>query len=283
MNYQTLIDAQSLAGLIHEPTLRVIDCRFELGNPAYGRECFAKGHLPHSVYAHLEDDLSGPRLPWSGRHPLPDPIALAATVGALGIDADTQVIAYDDGNGMYAARLWWLLRWLGHTRVAVLDGGLAAWRAADGILVTEQSQPTPTRFIGRPTPDRHVTADDVAMGLEDERVLVLDARSAERFAGIIEPLDPRPGHVPGATHHFYGDNLDASGRFRPADVLRARFTQIFGSFQPDEVISMCGSGVTACHTLLALEIAGLSGARLYPGSYSEWCRDSARPVALGPV
>ncbi|MEI8254166.1 MAG: rhodanese-like domain-containing protein, partial [Deltaproteobacteria bacterium] len=119
--------------------------------------------------------------------------------------------------------------------------------------------------------------------LEDERVLVLDARSAERFAGIIEPLDPRPGHVPGATHHFYGDNLDASGRFRPADVLRARFTQIFGSFQPDEVISMCGSGVTACHTLLALEIAGLSGARLYPGSYSEWCRDSARPVALGPV
>jgi thiosulfate/3-mercaptopyruvate sulfurtransferase len=283
MNYQTLIDAQTLAGLIADPNLRVIDCRFDLGNPAYGRECFTKGHLPHGVYALLEEDLSGPRLPWSGRHPLPDPLTLAATFGRLGIETNTQVIAYDDSNGMYAARLWWLLRWLGHTQVAVLDGGLAAWLAAGGQLVTEQSQPKPTQFITQPARNRPVTADDVAMGLEDQHVLVLDARSAERFAGQVEPLDPRPGHIPGATNHFYGNNLDLSGRFLPAEALRARFGQVLGSFEPEEVISMCGSGVTACHNLLALEIAGLTGARLYPGSYSEWCRDSARPVALGPL
>ena len=282
MNYQTLIDAQTLMERIDDPMIQVVDCRFELGNPAYGRECFTKGHLPRSVYAHLEEDLSGPRMPWSGRHPLPDPHALALTLGAFGIGADTQVIAYDDANSMYAARLWWLLRWLGHPRVAVFDGGLSAWQAAGGAMVTEVLTPKTTLFTAHPNDDGQVTADDVAMGLEDQRVLVLDARSAERFAGVIEPMDPRPGHVPGATHHFYGDNLTTNSRFLPADALRSRFTTLLGGFQPDEVISMCGSGVTACHTLLALELAGLPGARLYPGSYSEWCRDSARPVALGP-
>jgi thiosulfate/3-mercaptopyruvate sulfurtransferase len=281
MTLETIIDASVLANTLGNADLRIIDCRFDLGQPALGRTLYTTSHIVGSVYAHLDEDLSGPRTPWSGRHPLPDPKALTDTFGRWGIDRNTQVIAYDDSAGMYAARLWWLLRWMGHTAVAVLDGGLKAFVAAGGTLSTTPVLITPQSFEGSPDPDVCASIDDVALGLAGHRRLVLDARAPERYAGEFEPLDPRAGHIPGATNHPYTANLDTDGRFLSPSTLRARLAKTLGSWPAEQVISSCGSGVTACHTLLALEIAGLRGARLYPGSYSEWCRDAARPVATG--
>jgi thiosulfate/3-mercaptopyruvate sulfurtransferase len=282
MTHHTLIDVDSLAAGLADPSLRIVDCRFDLGDPDAGAALFRRSHIPGAVYAHLDTDLSGPRAPWTGRHPLPEPEALAATFGRLGIGAGVQVVAYDDSGGVYAARLWWLLRWLGHPAAAVLDGGLAAWRAAGRPLATDAVMPAPCRFDAAPRPAAHVSADEVAALLARAGCLLLDARSAERYQGRVEPLDPRAGHVPGATHHHYAQNLGSDGRFLPPAALRAAFERLLGSRPPAALVSMCGSGVTACHTLLALEVAGLPGARLYPGSWSEWCRDPARPVATGP-
>jgi thiosulfate/3-mercaptopyruvate sulfurtransferase len=282
MSYQTVVDSGTLAAHLSDPTWRIVDCRFDLGDPAAGAASFAREHIPGAVYAHLDRDLSGPRTPWSGRHPLPDPQALASTLGQLGVDADTQVIAYDESTGAYAARLWWLLRWLGHARVAVLDGGLAAWRAEHRPLSATAAAVAPRSFQGRPDPDSHLSADDVAALLARHACVLVDARATERFEGRIEPLDTKAGHVPGARSHPFSRNLAADGRFLGAPALRERFSALLGSAPPSALISMCGSGVTACHTLLALEIAGLEGARLYPGSWSEWSRDPGRPVATGP-
>jgi thiosulfate/3-mercaptopyruvate sulfurtransferase len=282
MSYHTIVDVPTLAAHATDPSLRIVDCRFDLGDPDAGAALYRREHLPGAVYAHLDTDLSGPRAPWTGRHPLPDPEALAATFGRLGIGTATQVVGYDDSGGIYAARLWWLLRWLGHEAVAVLDGGLAAWRAAGQALSAASPVPAPQHFVAAPRADAHLGADELAALLARDACLLLDARSAERFEGRVEPLDPRAGHVPGATNHHYARNLGADGRFLPAAALRASFERLLGTRAPTAVVSMCGSGVTACHTLLALEVAGLAGARLYPGSWSEWCRDPARPVATGP-
>jgi thiosulfate/3-mercaptopyruvate sulfurtransferase len=279
---RTLVDVSTLAAHRADPNWRSVDCRFDLGDADAGAAAYAIAHLPGAVYAHLDHDLSGPRTPWSGRHPLPDADALAEAFGRLGIDDDVQVVAYDDSAGMYAARLWWLLRWLGHERVAVLDGGLGAWRAAK-LPLTAGAVPAPARrFLPRPVPDAFVTADELAALLARDACLLLDARVPERFAGTIEPLDPRAGHVPGARNHPYLRNLGPDGRLLPVAALRALLTGVLAGREPAAVISMCGSGVSACHTLLALEIAGLGGARLYPGSWSEWCRDPGRAVATGP-
>ncbi|HXQ30997.1 MAG TPA: sulfurtransferase [Steroidobacteraceae bacterium] len=278
---QTLIDTAAVAARIGDASCRIVDCRFDLADADAGAAAFARGHIPGAVYAHLDRDLSGPRTPWSGRHPLPEPDQLAATLGALGIDAGTQVVAYDETSGMYAARLWWLLRWLGHQRVAVLDGGLAAWRAARLPLSTEPAVVAPREYHAVPDDDAHVSADALAALLTREACVLLDARAAERFEGRVEPLDPKPGHIPGARNHPYSRNLGPDGRFLDAAALRALLTPLLGSAPPTAVVSMCGSGVSACHTLLALEIAGLHGARLYPGSWSEWCRDPGRPIATG--
>jgi thiosulfate/3-mercaptopyruvate sulfurtransferase len=277
-----LVDVQTLAAGLTDPALRIVDCRFDLGDPDAGAALYRRGHLPGAVYAHLDADLSGPRAPWTGRHPLPEPELLAATFGRLGIDAGMQVVAYDDSGGIYAARLWWLLRWLGHDAVAVLDGGLAAWRAARLPLSTDTAVPAARRFVAAPRPEDHVSADEVAAALARRDALLLDARSAERYEGRIEPLDPKAGHIPGATNHHYARNLGSDGRFLAPAALRSAFERLLAGRAPSAVISMCGSGVTACHTLLALELAGMPGARLYPGSWSEWCRDPARPVATGP-
>ena len=285
----TLITPPQLAARLGKPDLVVIDCRFDLGRPDWGEQEYARARIPQARYAHLDRDLSGAVSATTGRHPLPAPDRLAERFGEWGIDAHTLVVAYDQGPGAFAARLWWLLRWLGHSRAAVLDGGLAAWQAQR--LALEEGPPgasarRPVRFEGAPDEhrvahtaeiERWVTEGALARG---ERVLV-DARSAERFAGRDEPLDPVAGHVPGACNHPFTDNLSA-GRFLPAAALRARFEPLLAGRPAETVICMCGSGVTACHNLLALEVAGLRGARLYVGSWSEWIRDPRRPVACEP-
>ena len=233
-------------------------------------------------HADLERDLSGPPTPLSGRHPLPDPVQLATRLGALGVGPDTQVVAYDDGPGAMAARLWWLCRWIGHEAVAVLDGGLRAWRAAGGSVTAATSAPQPRELHPRRSLARTATADSLhAATLAAAGTCLVDARTPQRFRGQAEPIDPVAGHVPGARNHPFERNLDADGRFLPPAALRERWAQTLGGARPQQVVAMCGSGVTACHLLLALEHAGLPGARLYAGSWSEWIRDPRRPVATG--
>jgi thiosulfate/3-mercaptopyruvate sulfurtransferase len=282
MDHLTLIDVAALRERLSDPLIRVVDCRFELGQPEAGRALYLKGHIPGALYAHLDTDLSAPRTPWSGRHPLPDARALADTFSKFGIDANVQVIAYDDSGGPYAARLWWLLRWLGHTRAAVLNGGLAAWKAADLPLSIPAASVATRVFEAKPDHARHVSADELGELLAQQRCALLDARSAERFEGRIEPLDPRAGHVPGAQNFHFARNLDADGRFLPPEALAEQYRRALRGRPPESVVAMCGSGVTACHNLLALEVAGLGGGRLYPGSFSEWSRDAGRPIATGP-
>ncbi len=280
-----LIEPAELAARFAAPETRTVafDCRHDLLRPDWGREQFAAAHIPGAVFAHLDHDLSGPVTPQSGRHPLPDRAALAAFFGAAGVDADTDVVAYDQDKSPFAARLWWLLRWLGHARVSVLNGGLAAWRAAGLPL---QSAPAPRMarpFIARPALVQAVTTAEVQRELEGGRLLLLDARSADRFAGQNETIDAVAGHVPGARNQPFALNLDASGRLQSAAALNGLWRTALGDTPAAQVVAMCGSGVTACHNLLAMELAGLPGARLYAGSFSEWIRDPARRVVTGPV
>ncbi len=277
--FTTLIEPLELDALARSGAdLAIIDCRHDLTRPEWGAEAYAQGHIAGAEFAHLDRDLSAPVTAASGRHPLPAPDRLAATFGHWGIGRGTQVVAYDQANGAYAARLWWLLRFLGHSRVAVLNGGLAAWRSA-GLPVTDAK---PARASRRLESEPHLawvaTTAEVAASLEHGDVVLIDARAADRFAGRNESLDPIAGHVPGARNHPFTRNVDAAGRFLPpADLARSWRETLAGS-APERVVSMCGSGVTACHNLLALELAGLAGARLYAGSWSEWIRDPARPV-----
>jgi len=283
----TLIEPRQLAAHLDDPDWAIIDCRFDLARPQWGAQSYAAGHIPHALYAHLDQDLSAPRTARSGRHPLPTVAALADTFSRFGIDERVQVIAYDQGPGAFAARLWWLLRWLGHAQVAVLNGGFAAWERA-GLPLARDSEPrTPRRFAARPDPRAVVSSGEVAELLSSGTLrsgqrLLIDARSADRFAGENETLDPVAGHIPGARNHHFADNLDAHGRFlEPAQLRQSWEPTLRGAAAP-ELIAMCGSGVTACHNLLALEAAGLSGARLYAGSWSEWISDPAHPIARGP-
>ncbi len=281
-----LIEPVETAARLAAPEVRplvVFDCRHDLSRPDWGRQEYAAAHIPGAVFAHLDHDLSSPVTPQSGRHPLPEPARLAAFLGAAGVDADTDVVAYDQDKSPYAARLWWLLRWLGHERVAVLNGGLAAWRAA-GLPLQSTVVPRVVReFSVRPARMRTITTAEVEHELAAGRPLLLDARGADRFAGENETIDPVAGHVPGARNLPFALNLEASGRLRPAAELAQLWRGALGGMPPAQVISMCGSGVTACHNLLAMELAGFPGARLYAGSFSEWIRDPARQVATGPV
>jgi len=281
--YTTLIEPAALAAHLAEPDWVLLDCRFELSQPDWGAQAYASSHIPHAHYAHLDRDLSGPVTPASGRHPLPDAEVLAATLSAWGIDATVQVIAYDQGSGAYAARLWWLLRWVGHRCVAVLDGGLAAWQQAGLPLTAEVDVKRPRRFVARSNADAIVSSSELSAALAagelDRSVrLLVDARGSDRFLGQNETIDPVAGHVPGARSHPFTGNLDR-GRFLTAAALRARWLETLQGRSPGQLVSMCGSGVTACHNLLALEVAGLPGGRLYAGSWSEWIRDPARPTS----
>jgi thiosulfate/3-mercaptopyruvate sulfurtransferase len=281
--FTTLIEPGELAASLADPRCAILDCRFELAQADWGERVYASGHIPHALYAHLERDLAGTVTAKSGRHPLPEVAEWSATLSRWGIDADVQVVAYDQGNGAYAARLWWLLRWVGHTRVAVLNGGYAAWLAAGlPVSAAEEARPA-THFVPQVSRIGPLASEAIAPALKAGQILLVDARSADRFAGENERIDPVAGHIPGARSAPFAGNLEAAGRFLPAPELARRWRAILAERPPQELVSMCGSGVTACHNLLALEIAGLSGARLYPGSWSEWIRDPARPIARGPA
>jgi len=283
--YTTLIDVETLAQHLTDPNWVILDCRHDLLNPDFGRNAFAEGHIQNAQFASIDNDLSGPKTgsgaTFRGRHPLPDRAALIETLRRFGINDNTQVIAYDGAGqgGMYASRAWWLLRWIGHQAVAVLDGGLAAWTAAGHPVVTPVAPRARGNIAERATLTRTVSASDLVENLTTARYQVVDARANDRFRGENETIDPVGGHIPGAKNRFFKDNLAADGRFKDAASLKAAFTPLFAS--PSVAVMQCGSGVTACHNLLALEIAGLSGAALYPGSWSEWCADPARPVATG--
>ena len=257
----------------------IIDCSFDLGDAGAGERAFALGHLPGAVYVHLDRDLAGHKTGHNGRHPLPARADWAATLARLGATPARTVVVYDAQGGMYAARAWWMLRWVGHRAVSVLDGGLGAWTAAGGALEAGAIVPTPAATPYGAGDSLVTTVDAGALLKSLGRVTLLDARAGERYRGEVEPLDTRAGHIPGARSRFFKDNLDAQGRFLPADELRAAFTA-FGS-PPQQVVHQCGSGVTACHNLLAMEVAGLPGSALYPGSWSEWSSDASRPVAVG--
>ena len=275
--HRTLVDCATLRGLLERSDVAVIDCRFDLADSETGKRAYTQAHIPGAVYAHLDHDLSGPRHAGSGRHPLPSPDRLKGTFGRWGITTGTQVIAYDDAGGMLAAaRMWWLLRYLGHEAAAVLDGGWAAWRAA-GMPVASGVQTRQTAsFRGEPRSERAATADEAARVAR-----LIDSRDPARYRGEHEPIDPVAGHIPGALNHFCADNLDANGRFRGPVALRAGFADVYAGVSPDSVTFYCGSGVTACHNLLAVAHTGLPPAKLYAGSWSDWCSAPERPVATG--
>lgn len=279
MQYTTLISAADLAQQ-RQPNWVVLDCRHDLADPQSGRAAYDAGHIPGALSASLDHDLSDHARAadgsFRGRHPLPAIDAFIASLRRWGVNDDSQVVAYDAQGGMFAARLWWMLRWAGHPAVAVLDGGLPAWTALGLPLTTDVPSPAPGTLQQRPSLVRTVGAGDI---LAQPQLKVLDARAPDRFRGENETLDPVGGHIPGAANRFFKDNLLPDGRFKPAAQLRSELGALVAD--PSSAVMQCGSGVTACHNLLALEVAGLPGAALYPGSWSEWCSDPARPVATG--
>ena len=274
----TLVDAATLHAHVDDPAWLVVDVRHQLSDTAYGERAYASGHIPGAVFLHCDRDLSGPTTGRNGRHPMPDPDLLAARLGEIGIGPATQVVVYDDAQGMIAGRLWWLLRWLGHDRVALLDGGLPAWLAAGGAMTDVMPTLTAARFVARPRAVR-VDADYVLERIETPHMVLVDGRGADRFRGENETIDPVAGHIPGAINRCFKDNLLPDGHFKPAADLRAEWLAVLAGATADQVVHQCGSGVSACLNVLAMEIAGLPGSQLYPGSWSEWCADPGRPVA----
>ena len=281
MAFTTLISTAVLALHVDDPAFAIIDCRTKLDDVGWGEREHAAAHIPGAVYADLNRDLSGPKSGTNGRHPLPDPLALAQTFSRLGITSGVQVVAYDQDNAMFASRLWWMLRWLGHDTVAVLDGGFAKWTAEGRPTASGRERRAAREFHASARADMSVGVTAVAshVGAADWRLV--DARAPERFRGEIEPLDRTPGHIPGATNHFFQGNVCDDATFRSPEELRARWKESLGDVAPDRVVCYCGSGVTACHNLLALEHAGMKGAKLYAGSWSEWSSDPSRPVERG--
>jgi thiosulfate/3-mercaptopyruvate sulfurtransferase len=282
MIWTTLISPEELAGAIDDCV--VVDCRHDLLDLKAGFRSYEEGHIPSAFFMDMESDLSGPKNGRNGRHPLPDREALRQRLEQIGLQDGRQLVAYDAQGGSMAVRLWCLARWLGHEAVAVLDGDLRAWRSAGYPLSTE-APPLPARAghlsAERPPLVSLVDVDQVASMIESDRMMLIDARAPDRFAGLIEQMDPVAGHIPGAVNRFYGKNLRPDGRFKPAPVLREEYLALLDGKEPASVVHQCGSGVTACHNLLAMQHAGLAGARLYAGSWSEWVSDPERPVADG--
>jgi thiosulfate/3-mercaptopyruvate sulfurtransferase len=276
-----LVGTEVLSQHLDDPDWIVFDCRHDLAAPGRGRAEYAQGHIPGARFLHLDEDLSGPKTGRNGRHPLPDPEKLIEKLGEAGVDSRKQVVAYDAQGGMPASRLWWLLRWLGHLPIAVLDGGWNQWVAEGRPQTADIPRTKPARFSGRARNDCWVGAHFVREHLGDETTVLLDARATDRFRGQNETIDPVGGRIPYARNRFYRDNLDATGRFKTPEILRDEFRAILGEAGPQQVVNYCGSGVSACHNLLAMEVAGLRGARLYPGSWSEWIADPSRPLASG--
>ncbi len=280
--HTTLITTADLEPLLGKPDVVICDVRHDLMHPdTLGAAEYAKSHLPGAQFVHVDRDLSARTTGTNGRHPLPYPDAAAAVFSRLGIGDATQVIAYDQGQGMYASRLWWMLHWLGHDAVAVLDGGFAKWTKEGRAVTTEAQEPRPALFrIRRVTPT--VSASGVRASLHRHTLFLIDARAPERFRGDVEPIDPVAGHIPGAHNRPWTQNLDADGTFKHPAFLRAEFNALLDGASHETVVHQCGSGVSACHNLLAMEVAGFPGTRLYPGSWSEWSADPSRPIAREP-
>lgn len=281
--HTTLVTTALVHEHLDDENWAIIDCRFQLGEPAWGRPAYQAGHIPGAVYAHLDDDLSSPATEQGGRHPLPDPEALRSRFSSWGIGPGVQVVAYDQDAGLFASRLWWLLRAFGHEAVAVLDGGFAKWKSEGRPVARGMEHRKPAVFTGAFNPEMFATADEVARAASDESRLVIDVRAPERYRGDEEPIDPVAGHIPGAVNRFVGRSLKADNTFRPASELKDDFSRLFGPIPSRDTIVYCGSGVFSCHTLLAMTCAGFEPGRLYPGSWSQWCRDASRPVARGSV
>jgi thiosulfate/3-mercaptopyruvate sulfurtransferase len=278
MNLTTLASTEQLAS--HLAEWRIFDCRHDLAKPALGEQQYGEAHIPGALFAHLDRDLSAPRDDRNGRHPLPYPGAFIAWLGQQGLRPEDQVVCYDAGNGTVAARLWWMLRWVGHDAVAVLDGGLAKWLAEKRPVTAERP-----RFPHTQYPVRMRAESAVGIGYVEKRpedVVLLDARAPERFRGEIEPMDPVAGHIPGAHNWPYGRNLNPDNTFKSPAALAAGFAEFLGPTPAARIVHHCGSGVTACHNILAMERAGYPPTALFPGSWSEWVADPKRPVATGP-
>jgi thiosulfate/3-mercaptopyruvate sulfurtransferase len=280
MAFRTLIQVDELRQHLGDADFVIFDCRHDLMKPDAGAQAYAQSHIPSARFAHSDKDLSRPKTGKIGRHPLPEPARFIAWLGANGVDAGKQVVAYDHAGGASATRLWWMLRWLGHDNAGVLDGGWEAWIKAGAPVTADMPAVKATTFTGRPR-DVSVDVDYVLSHLNAPGMVVIDARSPERYRGETEPIDPVAGHIPGALNRLYKDNLGADGRFKSPQELRSAFQALLQKREPEQVVHQCGSGVSACHNILAMEIAGLTGSRLYPGSWSEWCADPARPVARG--
>jgi thiosulfate/3-mercaptopyruvate sulfurtransferase len=278
MSYTTLVSCDVLARHLDDRDWIVMDCRHDLADPDRGRREYGEGHIPGARFLHLDEDLSSPRTGVNGRHPLPDLERLRGTLERAGVAAGSQVVAYDAQGGMVAARLWWLLRGFGHAAVAVLDGGWSRWVGEGRPMSAQTAAPRPARWTPTRRPD-FVDAGFVLSHLDDAAVVLIDARAPDRFRGQNETLDPVGGRIPGARNRFFRDNLDASGRFKPAEALKREFAAVMGD--REDAVHYCGSGVSACHNLLAMAIAGLPAGRLYAGSWSEWCADRSRPAATG--
>jgi thiosulfate/3-mercaptopyruvate sulfurtransferase len=283
MAYTTLITVETLFARLDDPDWVICDCRHDLSDMEAGRRAYAESHVPGARFVHLDEDLSGKKSGRNGRHPLPDPAAFARRIAALGVANRSQVVAYDASGGPYAARLWWMLRWAGHDAAAVLDGGWDAWVKKGYRVTAETPGVAPASFVPawRPALALDVAAVGAAAATGRTAPRLIDARSPDRYRGENETLDPVAGHIPGAASRFFKLNLDADGRFKDPSVLRGEFGALLGALAPADAVHYCGSGVTACHNLLAMEAAGLTGSRLYPGSWSEWCSDPSRPVATG--
>ena len=279
MRYTTLLEPAILHAHLDNPDWAVVDCRFSLDDTERGSRAHREAHIPGAVYAHLDNDLSSPVVPGTtGRHPLPEVDAFARTLSAWGIDAEVQVAAYDDAGGGIAARFWWMLRWLGHEAVAVLDGGWPAWQRAGYTIESGDASPSPRRFVPHVRASLVATVNEVNALRTDPTYRLVDARDAARYRGEHEPIDPVAGHIPGAVCAPFTENLDANGCFLSPEALHARFESLLGGVSPERLVSYCGSGVTATHNLLVLNYAGLGEGRLYPGSWSHWITDPKRPI-----
>ena len=281
MNYTTIISAQELGDMLGTDDLFVFDCRFMLKDPQGGQKMYHEGHIAGAQFADMDTDLSSAMTETSGRHPLPNPDELITKLRAWGVNNSSQVVVYDDMFGAFAARMWWLLRWLGHDKVAVLNGGLKQWSEAGQEMVSEVPQYASGDFSGSPKQDWVVDIEFVQSALADQSITLFDARSADRYTGADQKTDPVPGHVPGAMSMPFMGNLTKEGCFLDSQSLKARFENKLENRDSANVVNMCGSGVTACHNLLAMEIAGLGNRPLYVGSWSEWIRSGDRPVATG--
>ncbi|MEM6321890.1 MAG: sulfurtransferase [Bacteroidota bacterium] len=280
--FTTIINAAELKKLLNQPKVIIIDCRFSLADKEFGRKAYAESHIPNAQYAHLDDDLSGPIIAGeTGRHPFPEVATFAKKLGDWGIDVDTQVVAYDNSHGGIAARLWYLLKWLGHEKVAVLNGGWKHWAEHDFPTNNEVPDVKVTTFHPNPNNTRLVDVQFMEQHVADDNLLYVDSRAAARYRGEVEPIDPIAGHIPSAISAPFAENLGADGLFLDKSALTERFEKLLGGHSAASTIFYCGSGVTACHNLLALEHAGFEAPRLFPGSWSEWIVDENRTVVVG--